>query len=253
MENPNQQNQPTDPNWWQPFFEGPFGRLQVGGAFEPDSAAEAHLIQTWLNLTPGAKILDAPSGDGRIARELARRGFNVTGIDFNPKVIEAGKALAKAQDLSIHFSTGDIRDLPFDKEFDAAVSWWSSFGYFNDDDNARYLAGLWRALKPGGRLVLDLLVAESLYTFHQQRGWHEHTTKEGTVRVLEQRELDLEAGRIVSEWTFLFKDREETQRVSIRVPTYHELCNDLKQAGFTAFTGYERPSGKPFKLGSPRL
>ncbi|HEX2878620.1 MAG TPA: class I SAM-dependent methyltransferase, partial [Polyangiaceae bacterium] len=161
METPNQQQKPTDPNWWRAFFEGPFGRLQVGGAYEQTASADVDLIAGWLNLSPGATILDAPSGDGRIARELARRGYQLTGVDFNPRVLEKGRELA--QDLSVDFVNADIRDLRYENEFDAAISWWTSYGYFSDEDNTRYLASLCRALKPGGRLVIDTIVAESLY------------------------------------------------------------------------------------------
>jgi SAM-dependent methyltransferase len=250
METPNQQQNTTDPNWWQAFFEGPFGRLQVGGAYEQKAGAEVELIAGWLSLPPGARILDAPSGDGRIARELARRGYQLTGVDFNPKVLEKGRALAA--DLPVDFVSGDIRDLRYENEFDAAISWWTSYGYFSDEDNTRYLASLRRALRPGGRLVIDTIVAESLYRFLDERGWVEHQTAEGPVRVLEHRWLDLEAGRLVADWTILFDDREEHQRTSIRLPTYRDLVIDLRQAGFTQFTGYERPSGKPYKFGSPR-
>lgn len=250
METPNQLQKPSDPNWWRAFFEGPFGRLQVGGAFESNAAADTELITTWLNLPPGATILDAPSGDGRIARELAKRGFNVTAVDFNPAVIEAGKALAS--DLPIQWGLADIRTLDFEQQFDAAVSWWTSYGYFSDEDNTRYLAGLCRALKPGGRLVIDTIIAETFFKIFSERGWQEHQTKEGPVRVLEHREFDLEGGRLVCEWTILFNDREERHHTSIRLPTYRDLVIDLRQAGFTQFTAYERPSGKPYKFGSPR-
>jgi SAM-dependent methyltransferase len=251
METPNQSQKPTDPNWWQAFFEGPFGRLQVGGAYEQTAREEVDLITGWLNLAPTAKILDAPSGDGRIARELARRGYPVTAVDFNPGVLEKGRALA--QDLPVDFIAADIRELRYENEFDAAISWWTSYGYFSDEDNVRYLAGLQRALKPGGRLILDTIVAESLYPLHKERGWQEYPTPEGLIRVLEHRTFDFAEGRILTDWTFLSQGREEHHHTSIRLPTFRDLVKDLRSVGFTSFEAYERPSGKPFKLGSPRL
>lgn len=251
METPNQQNQPTDPNWWQAFFEGPFGRLQVGGAYEQKASEEVDQITRWLNLPSGAKILDAPSGDGRIARELARRDYQLTAVDFNPSVLEKGRDLA--QGLPVEFTTVDIRELPFEGQFDAALSWFTSYGYFDDAGNLQYLEGLARALKPGGRLVIDLHVAEGIYTFVHPWGWYELQTDEGSIRVLEHRWLDLEAGRLVADWTFLFKDREHHHQSSIRIPTYRDLVKDLRHVGFSSFEAYERPSGKPFKFGSPRL
>lgn len=57
---------------------------------------------------------------------------------------------ADADDIS-----GDLRELPVDGPFDAALRWFTSFGYFDDDDNRKVLSEYRRVLRPGGRLLIE--------------------------------------------------------------------------------------------------
>lgn len=54
-----------------------------------------------------------------------------------------------------------MRDLPFESEYEAALNFWGSFGYFDEVDNERTAASAWRALTPGGRFLIDLPAARS--------------------------------------------------------------------------------------------
>ena len=50
-----------------------------------------------------------------------------------------------------------MRTLPFDSAtFDVVISWFTSFGYFDDDENRRVLDEAQRVLKPGGRLAIEI-------------------------------------------------------------------------------------------------
>lgn len=249
----NSNKRQIDPEWWRGFFDGPFGRVQADGLLEEKSSEEADWLQQVLQLPPGATVLDAPSGSGRLSFELARRGLGVTGVDFNASLIEQAQSRASEQGLSAHFAMADIRQLAFRAEFDCAISWWTSYGYFDHADNEAYLQGLARALRPGGRLVFDTQVAETIYTFFQPRHWREWATREAPVRVLEESHFDLDTGRLETQWSFLFPDGERSHRTSIYLPTYRELKANLTAVGFGDFVAYERPSGEPFHLGSPRL
>jgi SAM-dependent methyltransferase len=116
------------------------------------SDADAELVWRLLELKPEMRVLDVPCGEGRISGRLAQRGCEVVGVDYTEAWIE----LARKQYPEVTFEHADMRSLAYDAEFDAVVNWFTSFGYFDPDTNDDVLARLCRALRPGGRLLLEL-------------------------------------------------------------------------------------------------
>lgn len=115
------------------------------------SEAEAAVVARLLSLEPGMRVIDVPCGEGRIAGRLAKRGCDVVGLDASERFL----ARARERWPDVRFEQGDMRELPFVAEFDALVNWFSSFGYFDSETNDAVLAGFARALRPGGRLLLE--------------------------------------------------------------------------------------------------
>ena len=108
-----------------------------------------------LELAAGASVLDCPCGRGRIANSLAERGFRVTGIDASEFFLERARADAAERGVEVEYVEGDMRQLPWREEFDALVNWFTSFGYFSDDQNKAVLEQFHDVLKPGGKLILE--------------------------------------------------------------------------------------------------
>jgi hypothetical protein len=167
-------------------------------------------------------------------------------------VIERATERATSENLSAQFRIQDLRVLDEVSCYDAALCWWGSYGYFNDDDNLEYLRRVSRALKPGGQFVIDTHIAETLYPRLVERSWSQLPGAEST-KVLEHRRIDHETGRAECTWTFIRDGQESSYETSIRIPTYRELCQTLRSVGFTAFAAYQRPDGGPFRFGAPRL
>lgn len=67
------------------------------------------------------------------------------------------------------------------------------------------------------------------------------------------RQRDIDRGRVDCEWTFIDDGNARSSKSSIRLYSYRELCELLREAGFTTFEALETVTGKPFKLGSQRL
>jgi SAM-dependent methyltransferase len=116
------------------------------------SDADAELVWRLLDLRPGMRVLDVPCGEGRISGRLAGMGCEVVGVDYTEAWIE----LARKQYPEVTFEVADMRSLSYVQEFDAVVNWFTSFGYFDPQTNDDVLARLARALRPGGRLLLEL-------------------------------------------------------------------------------------------------
>jgi SAM-dependent methyltransferase len=120
------------------------------------SEREAELVWNLLGLEPGAEVLDLACGHGRIANRMAARGARVTALDADPYFLERAREDAAARGVEVEYVEGDMRSLEWESSFDAALLWFTAFGYFDDDGNRAVLRGLRRALRAGGRAVLEL-------------------------------------------------------------------------------------------------
>jgi ubiquinone/menaquinone biosynthesis C-methylase UbiE len=147
--------------WWQEFFSGLWQQAQLGWWSEDETRAAADKVERALGLSSPAKVLDVPCGDGRISIELAARGHDVTGVDLNETFLAEAARKAGDRGLSARWEQGDMRDLSFESEYEAALNFWGSFGYFDEGGNERTAASAWRALTPGGRFLIEVLTAET--------------------------------------------------------------------------------------------
>lgn len=116
----------------------------------------------WLKLAQGSRILDLCCGAGRHALALADAGYRVTGVDLSPVLLR--KAKESDSDGCVRWVRADMLALPedgtFTECFDAVVNLFTSFGYFETEtEHLNVLKQIRRALKPGGRFVMDVLNA----------------------------------------------------------------------------------------------
>src|SRR5213080_2251279 len=94
-----------------------------------ESPADAARAVQWIlgrtGLTRGTAVLDAPCGFGRHSVEFARRGYHVTGVDFNETEVERARSAAKSARVTMRLMCQDMRDMEFSGEFDLAVNLFS--------------------------------------------------------------------------------------------------------------------------------
>ena len=218
----------VDPRWHESFFDDDWLAiaLHTDGARTP---AEVDFVVAQLAPEPGARILDVPCGYGRHAIELARRGFGVTGVDSSEAALAHARAHADA--VAVEFMQGDMRALAFEAEFDGALNLFSSFGYFAaQDEDERVLSGIARALRAGGRFVLDVVNPTSLIARLRPQGFEE--LADGRV-LLQETGYDVRTGRSMHAWTIVRPDGSRARRsYSIRMYTAPELEAMLERAGF---------------------
>ncbi|NOU64712.1 methyltransferase domain-containing protein [Paenibacillus sp. LMG 31461] len=117
---------------------------------------EVKKMMNWLELKQGARLLDLCCGMGRHSLALSELGYTVTGVDLSEVLLqEAVKLGGEAQVKWIH---GDMRDVPLSEPFDAVVNLFTSFGYFDEDEqNEKVLHEMHRLLKEEGRFIVDFL------------------------------------------------------------------------------------------------
>ncbi|MFE5320204.1 class I SAM-dependent methyltransferase [Paenibacillus sp. NPDC056579] len=113
----------------------------------------------WLQLSPGADVLDLCCGMGRHSMALNDFGYNVTGIDLSEVLLSEARKL-DGQNL-VRFLQGDMREVPLEGPYDAVVNLFTSFGYFEDDEqNVKVLKEIHRLLKAQGKFIIDFLNPE---------------------------------------------------------------------------------------------
>jgi SAM-dependent methyltransferase len=122
---------------------------------ERSDAEVAGLVHI-ARLEAPVKILDIPCGFGRHTNRLAALGHSMTGVDLYPGFLEIAKQDANARGVQVDYQQRDMRYLDFDAEFDRVMMLFTSFGYFEDEDNFRVLENVARALTMGGLFILDI-------------------------------------------------------------------------------------------------
>ena len=115
---------PTD--WFDGYFEEEWLDEIALHIPEERTRSEVDFVLERLGLGPGAKVLDVACGHGRHSLELARRGFDVTGVDLSPRSIAFAREAAEREGLRATFVERDARELDFDAEFDAAINLFTS-------------------------------------------------------------------------------------------------------------------------------
>lgn len=121
----------------------------------------------------GAKpqtILDLACGEGTFAVAMAKKGFQVTGVDLSSQILQFAREWAKKEAVNAEFLLQDMRSLPFEERFDLVTCWYDSLNYLLElEDLERAFAGAWRALKKGGLFIFDMNTIYGLAVNWQQR------------------------------------------------------------------------------------
>jgi SAM-dependent methyltransferase len=236
--------------WWEDFFSGIVLDFWKEVFDEPHTKAEADFLVELLGVSPGSAILDVPCGEGRLSRELASRGYTLTGVDRSDDFLNEARATAARQGLNVRWEHRDMRDLPWQTEFDGAFCFGGSFGYFEDDGNLHFVHAVCRSLKPGARFVMEIGIStETLLPRLLSREW----TRFGDFLLLEENHYDHVKGRLNTDYTIVRNGQSVTRSGSHRVYTYHELTRLLECSGFTHIQSFGSLAGDPFGLSSPQL
>ena len=157
--------------WDEPAFSERMLREHLdqshGAASRVDAERARQVAWLWprLALAPGQDLLDATCGPGLYAVAFARRGVAVTGVDFGPAAVRHARALAEKEAVAglCHFIQDDVRAVDFGQNrFDAALFLYGQLAVFPPVEAERLLAAVAAALRPGGRLAVELLNREKV-------------------------------------------------------------------------------------------
>lgn len=199
----------TSPDHWFEPVADHLGAAYLRYSFTKGTDQEVAFLLDALGLEPGMRVLDVGCGPGRHAHALARAGMEVVGVDISQRFVDLA---AESAPPGARFERADARHLRFDAEFDAAISLCQgAFGLTGGpgaplDGDGAVLAGMARALRPGGQLAVSAFSAYFMVRFLE-----EHDTFDADAGVNHERTVVKdEAGREaeVDLWTTCFTPRE---------------------------------------------
>jgi ubiquinone/menaquinone biosynthesis C-methylase UbiE len=217
-------------DWWRGYFDADFLRIYEDFLTPERTRDEVAGLLNLLQLRRGARVLDLACGWGRHSVALAEAGMRVTGVDLSPTLLERARRDADEAGVEVEWVQADMRELPWEGEFDAVLSLFSSIGLFDSDaEDGRVLRAGHRALRPGGLLLVEAMHRDQVVAEYAERDWWE--TEDGTT-VWMEREWDAVAG--VSEerlrWRRGRSRGEKTHRIRVRSATEWDAL--LRAGGF---------------------
>ena len=225
---------------------------EVLAALKPVALAEVRGVRRIFKrerIPPNARVLDVACGIGRHIIPLARSGYHAVGCDLSPGLIDRARSWARKAHLDgsrVHFYTGDYRALDrvlrraHEGPFDAAISVFTSMGYYGDKGDLATLRAVRRVVSPGGLLIVEM----------NNRDWvlrqFEPTGVSRVAKDLEIRELrriDWEHSVTKSQWTFYRvtghkKRKILEQEIVVRLYSLHELRSLFERSGWEYVASY---------------
>lgn len=150
-----EQNSPLKTsNWFASWFDSPYYHVLYKERDEIEAQLFMDNIVHYLNLPEDGKILDLACGKGRHSIYLNQMGFQVTGADLSSNSITIASL---NENETLKFVEHDMR-IPFDEKFDAIFNLFTSFGYFeNDEDNFTTLKAIRDSISEYGFAVIDFM------------------------------------------------------------------------------------------------
>ena len=239
---------PISNTWSEGFFDGPWIDLHLSFRSPTDIQRETDAIVSLLEPEADSHIVDVPCGPGDHAIELARRGHQVTGIDQCEELLDHARRRIQQDGLQADFFSGDMRSYRSAERFDSLICMWGSFGYFDDAGDRAQLETFHHLLRPGGRLLLDLLPLEGIVANFEPR----NSQRVGQMIVTQDRSYDMRRQRIDGTWTFHRGDERIERKTSMRLYTVRETYELLDASGFGEVEMFDPETLEPFSLGAIR-
>ena len=253
--------------WYVQFFKGDYLRIYGHTLQQNRTDLEAQFAIHALGLEPHHNVLDLCCGQGRHSVALAKTGLIVTGVDLSEEMLEIARstaaqitfALARGGNAEgkggLTLQQADMRRLPneFSGKFDAVINMFSSFGYLEtEDDDQQVLLQIAGCLKPGGKLLMDLLNREWVIINNEEFDWHRHD--DGRI-VLERRQLDLQTSTNHLTYTEILTDgtRKEMSDLNMRLYSLTELTKMLAAAGLNLEHVYGGFRGEAYSVDTRRM
>jgi D-alanine-D-alanine ligase len=225
----------VQPDWWKYIFNATY--IKTDGDVVDDrniTEQEIAMFIDILGLKPEHRILDLCCGHGRHSLCFAENGFsNIEGFDRSHYLIQRARTESRRRGVQIRFKEGDARKLSYAPDtFDFILILGNSFGYFETvHDDLLVLKEVFKALKPGGSLLVDVTDGDYLRNNYKQHSWEWIDKKHFVCR---ERSLSTDKQRLISREMIFHVEKGgiADQFYAERIYTPETLRELLCKAGF---------------------
>ncbi len=243
------------------FWDDPHISTQMLEAhLNPDTDAASRRPETidcsvkWmievLGLKPGASILDLGCGPGLYASRFARAGLQVTGVDYSQRSIDYAINYATKNELNITYRYQNYLELKDENQYDAALLIFGDFCPLNPEQRATLLKNIHRALKPGGKFVLDVSTREHRKRYGNKNEWHALQSgfwKPGPHLLLEEGFDYPEQSIWLDQYTVIEADGKiSVYRNWFQDYTPETIETELERGGFSIESFWSNLTGQPY-------
>ncbi|MHC4391628.1 MAG: class I SAM-dependent methyltransferase, partial [Planctomycetota bacterium] len=174
-------------------------------------------------------------GYGRHANRLAAHGHRVSGRDASPTFLARARLDAVQRGVEVDYREEDMRALSDVECFDGAICLFTAFGYFSDEENLDVLRRVRRALRPGGRFVLDVQNRDFIMAHFLRYIVHERPSGE---LMVDRNAFDPLTGRTSLRRSYVLHDRRVDGELSVRTYNLQELQWLFRDVGLTFEAAY---------------
>jgi len=237
--------------WWEELFSEDFVRANWKVSDE-QIKREVTFVEESLGVAPGGVVLDLGCGSGQHAVELASRGYGVVGYDLSLYQLALAADIAQERSQKINFLQGDMREMAFEEMFDGIFCWNTTFGYFEEDKNFSVAERAFRALRPGGMLLVDVMNRDFAAAHTPSSVWFEGDS----CVCMDDAVIDYFTSRLRVKRSVILDDgRTRECTYSVRLYSFHELGKLLHEVGFrvTEVSGHPATPGVFLGQASPRI
>jgi len=235
-------------NWYEKWF-GKEYVLVYQHRNESEAKQQVDFLLNHINISKDAKILDLCCGNGRHAIELKKLGYDVLGVDLSSELLDVARLKASESNLDLKLYKCDMREIPYENEFDLIVQFFTSFGYFEtDDENLRVLSAISKALKKDGQFMIDYMNPDYVTSNLVEKDEKKISDE---ISIIQERWI--ENSRINKKITIIKNGETLFYNESVRMYSLQEIKDMLNNVGLILNETYGNFDGSEYNEDSMRM
>lgn len=213
--------------WFESWFESEEYLKVYKHRDEREALQLVESIISITNIKNKSKILDLACGAGRHSIEFAKKGFLLTAVDLSENLLNNAKVNAQNAEVDIDFIRADIRDFYIDDKFDLVLNLFTSFGYFeSDEENFKVFKSAYNHLNENGFFIFD---------YFNKKYLEENLIPNSSLRIEDGEIIQkrrIEKGRVIKDIIIKKNGNEKYFKESVKIYSLDEIKSKLELTKF---------------------